>query len=365
MTGKVLNYYAEGNTSIGFISLYDTNLQDLDRIFILKGGTGTGKSTIIRSIADEWINRGYHVEILNCARDTYFIDGVIIPQLKVAVVNGMEPNVIRTKLPGVIELYIDISEALDSNNLEQYKEELLKLTEDMEASYRLAYHKFGEALKIHDEWEKIYIENMDYTKANAIAEELTEKIFGSNRLKKSSVVKERFLGAATPDGSKDFIPEITEAISKRYFLKGRPGTGKSSLLRKLVLQAERRGFDVEVYRCGFDPKSLDMVLIRELDVVIFDSTPPHEYFPERESDEVVDMYEIAVNPGTDEQYATDLEDIRKRYKKRINEGIEALAAAKDLNDTLEQYYTNAMDFSKLDNIKKRINGYIEAKASSN
>lgn len=48
--------------------------------------------------------------------------------------------------------------------------------------------------------------------------------------------------------------------------------------------------------------SLDMVLLRELDIVIFDSTAPHEYFPDRDNDEVVDMYEITVTPGTDEKY---------------------------------------------------------------
>lgn len=365
MPGKVLNYYAEGNTSRGFFSLYESNLQGLDRIFILKGGSGTGKSTLIRSLADEWIKKDYDVEILNSARDNESIDGVIIPKLKVAVVNGKEPDVIKAKLPGLIEQYIDMSEALDSSKLEEHKEELIKLTEEIEGSYQIAYSKFAAALRIHDEWEKIYIENMDFTKANAVAEELTEKFFGAKRLKKESVVKHRFLGAATPMGSVDFLPAITESIGKRYFLKGRPGTGKSSLLKKLAAQAEKRGFDVEIYHCGFDPMSLDMVLLRELDIVIFDSTAPHEYFPDRDNDEVVDMYEITVTPGTDEKYAAKLDDIRKRYKKRIKEGITALSAAKDLNDALEQYYTRAMDFTKVDKIKERIDSYIETKASLN
>lgn len=365
MPGKVLNYYAEGNTSRGLYSLYESNLQGLDRIFILKGGSGTGKSTLMRNLANEWINKDYDVEILNCARDNGSIDGVIIPKLKVAVVNGKEPDTIKAKLPGLIEQYIDMSEALDSSKLEKHKEELIKLTEEIEASYQLAYSKFAEALKIHDEWEEIYIENMDFTKANAIAEELSEKFFGDKRLKKEAVVKHRFLGASTPKGSVDFLPAITEDIGKRYFVKGRPGTGKSSMLRKLVAQAEKRGFDVEVYHCGFDPLSLDMVLLRELDIVIFDSTSPHEYFPGRESDEIVDMYEITVTPGTDEKYASQIDNIKKRYKKRIKEGIAALASAKELNDALEQYYISAMDFSKVDKIKHRINSYIETRVSLN
>ncbi|NLZ50045.1 MAG: hypothetical protein GX895_14935 [Clostridiales bacterium] len=365
MPGKVLNYYAEGNTSRGFYNLYETNLQGLDRIFILKGASGKSKSTLMKSLAEEWIDKDYDVEIINCPRDNDLIDGIIIPKLKVAVINGKEPDNIKAKLPGVIEQYIDISEALDSSKLEKHKDELIELTEEIEANYELAYSKFAEALKIHDEWEEVYIENMEFSKANAIAEELIEKFFAGKRLKKEAVVKHRFLGAATPKGSVDFVPNITEQIGKRYFIKGRPGTGKSSLLKKLVAQAEKRGFDVEVYHCGFDPLSLDMVLFRELDIVIFDSTSPHEYFPSRESDEVVDMYEIVVTSGTDEKYASKLDDIKKRYKKRIKEGTAALLSAKELNDTLEQYFVSAMDFSKVNKIRDRINSYIKTKASLN
>lgn len=359
MPGKILNYYAEGNTARGFHSLYESNLQGLDKIFILKGGPGTGKSTLMKSIANDWVSKGYDVEILNCSRDNGSIDGVIIPKLSVAVVNGNEPNAIEAKLPGVIEQYIDMSEALNSEKLKKHKKELLKLKEEIEGSYKLAYSKFYEALKIHDEWEKIYINNMDFTKANAITAELIEKFFDGKRLEKKSVVKHRFFGAATPKGAVDFVPAITEEIGKRYFIKGRPGTGKSSMLKKIASAAQERGFDVEIYHCGFDPYSLDMLLFRELDFVIFDSTAPHEYFPGRESDEIVDMYEATILPGTDEKYEAQLTDIVKRYKKRVREGTAALAEAKELHDRLEEYYIDSVDFGKVDEIRSKIGKHIE------
>ena len=43
-----------------------------------------------------------------------------------------------------------------------------------------------------------------------------------------------------------------------------------------------------------------MVIVRELGFAIFDSTAPHEYFPSREGDEIIDMYALIVTPGTDE-----------------------------------------------------------------
>lgn len=66
------------------------------------------------------------------------------------------------------------------------------------------------------------------------------------------------------------------------------------MLKKIVAAGEQRGFDVEVYHCGFDPNSLDMVILREKGIAIFDSTAPHEYFPERNSDEIIDMYERCI-----------------------------------------------------------------------
>lgn len=360
MPGKVINYYAEGNTARGFYSLYESNMQGLDKVFILKGGPGTGKSTLMKSIAVEWLNKGYNVEILNCSRDNGSIDGIIIPALKVAIVNGNEPHAIEAKLPGLIEQYMDMSEALNPEKLKQHKKTLLKLTVEIEGNYKLAYSKFFEALKIHDEWEKVYIGNMDFTKANAVTAELTEKFFGNKKLQKKAEVRHRFFGAATPKGAVDFVPELTEDLGKRYFIKGRPGTGKSSMLKKLAAAAEERGIDVEVYHCGFDPNSLDMLIFRELDIVIFDSTSPHEYFPGRESDEVVDMYEATIVPGTDEKYETQLADIVKRYKKRVREATAALAEAKQLHDSLEEYYIDSVDFSKVNAIRDKINSYIEA-----
>ena len=144
--------------------------------------------------------------------------------------------------------------------------------------------------------------------------------------------------------------DLTKDVGKRYFIKGRPGSGKSTMLRKIASAAEERGFDVEIYHCGFDPNSLDMVVIRELDLAIFDSTAPHEYFPTRDSDEVIDVYYLAIKPGTDEEYKTQLDSIIARYKSVISTGTSYLANAKTLHDELENFYIEAMDFNVVNKI---------------
>ena len=73
--GKVKNIYPGGNTAQGFYSLYDSALQNLRRLFILKGGPGTGKSTLIRQVGLAMVDRGYDIEFLHCSSDNRSLDG--------------------------------------------------------------------------------------------------------------------------------------------------------------------------------------------------------------------------------------------------------------------------------------------------
>lgn len=266
MAGKVRNYYAGGNTARGFHSFFESNLQNLDKLFILKGGPGTGKSSLMKSIGNEYVNQGYDIEFVHCSSDNDSIDGVIIPALGVGIVDGTAPHVIEPKAPGAIEEYVNLGSAWDSQELSQHKEEILRITSDISRSFQKAYSTFYEALKIHDEWEKIYIGNMNFSKANEVTEELIQAFFGEISLNKKADVRHRYFGAATPKGAVDFIQNLTEDVAKRYFIKGRPGSGKSTMLKKIASSAEEKGFDVEIYHCGFDPNSLDMVVLRELGI---------------------------------------------------------------------------------------------------
>ncbi|WP_110112694.1 PRK06851 family protein [Bacillus sp. CGMCC 1.16541] len=358
MAGNVKNYYAAGNTARGFHSLFDSNLQGLDRLFILKGGPGTGKSTLMKQIGQEWNDKGFDVEYIHCASDNGSIDGVIIPALKVGIVDGTAPHVIEPKAPGAIEEYVNLGTAWDSAQLASEKEVIVTLSNQISQSFQAAYRHFEEALRVHDEWEKFYIENMDFQKANELTTNLIASLFQGKSSNKAANVRHRFLGAATPKGAVDFVPNLTEGLAKRYLIKGRPGSGKSTMLKKLVTAAEQRGFDVEVYHCGFDPNSLDMVIVRELGFAIFDSTAPHEYFPEHDSDEVVDMYGTVIASGTDEKYEEELKDVAARYSTKMKEAIACLAQAKQLHDQLEHYYVEAMDFTKIDAFRQQLNDEI-------
>ena len=361
-SGSALHYFAEGNTARGFVHLFDSSLQGLDRLYILKGGPGTGKSTLIRSIGDSLRKQGIGVWLIHCALDPDSLDGVIIPAWKAGIVDGTSPHVIEPRLPGAVEEIVNLGTAWDSAALRKRKPEIERLHEQIRQSLDRAYAGFAEALRIHDEWEAVYIQNMDYQAADQLTKETIQRLFGERKQERTSRVDRRFLGAATPRGSVDFVPNLTEGLTKRYFLKGRPGSGKSTMLKQIAGAAAERGFDAEIYHCGFDPDSVDMVIVRELGFAIFDSTAPHEYFPGRQGDEIIDMYERCIRPGTDEQHADALKEIQARYKAAIKQATASLAEAKSWHDALESVYVQAMDFSQVDQIRGRIQEELHALA---
>ncbi|EIT87343.1 hypothetical protein A374_00689 [Fictibacillus macauensis ZFHKF-1] len=353
MTGTVRNYFAGGNTAYGFYSYFENNLQDLQRLFILKGGPGTGKSTLMEQLGVRFEQQGYDVDYIHCASDNGSIDGVIFPQIQVGIVDGTAPHVIEPTLPGIKEEYVNLGEAWDRASLLQHREEISRFVQENQRGYECAYAAFNEALHIHDQWEGIYIDNMDFTKADIVMKTIAQRFF-SHKLEKTSKRVDRYLGAATPNGAVDFVPNLTEDVPTRLFIKGRPGSGKSTMLKALTEKAMSAGYDVEVYHCGFDYNSLDMIIAREAGFAIFDSTAPHEYFPSRDGDEIIDMYAAAITPGTDERYQDEITHYSEQYREKMNEAIAHLGSAKKAHDGLEALYMMAMDYEKVDQITENI-----------
>lgn len=359
MQGRELHYFACANSSKGFVNFFDSNLDGLDKIYILKGGPGTGKSSLMKTIGQRMKERGLDVELIHCSSDPDSLDGVILRKIKTAIVDGTAPHVIEPKVPGAIEEYVNLGEAWNTRQLGRHTIPITDLEHEIEECFKKAYEQFHKALKIHDEWENIYIHNMEFAAVNELCDEVIHRIFEGVTEQEEGSVIHRFFGGATPNGVVDFVMNVIEPMEKRYFIKGRPGSGKSTMLRKIQQQAENLCLNVEVYHCGFDPDSLDMIRLPQISVCIFDSTAPHEYEPSRESDEVIDVYAKAIRPGTDEENERQLKNIKERYRALVGLGTWYLQKAKQHHDTLEAYYVAATDFTVTEKIMKKLMKEIE------
>jgi hypothetical protein len=359
MAGKARHYFAAGNTAAGAYNLYESAFQGVRTLFILTGGPGTGKSTTISRIAGLALERGCDVEMFHCPSDSGSLDGLILTALRIGIVDGEACRLAPAEIPGARVHFVDVGRAVDKDKLAADKDRIIELERRIREAYGKAYETFAKALKIHDEWEAYYISSMRFDDANELTRELIESLFGARALNKKSRVRHLFLGAATPAGAVDFIPNLTEDTERRIFLKGRPGSGKSTLLKKICSAAEARGFDAEVFHCGFDPNSLDMLIFPELKTAIFDSTAPHEHDPSKETDEIVDLYERAMTPGTDEKYAEPIAEVRAKYKETMRLATNRLAEARSLYEQLKRVHISATDYAVVESIYGRLREEIE------
>lgn len=382
------NFIVCGYTAKGFRNLLSTNLQSLNRLFILNGESDTAKAEFIKRLGKNLIELQYDIEYILSPLNPEAPDGILIPKHGVGVLSGkliakadtdtmngipfLKPdvNTANTSLHAAQLAAADapeefevLEESFDLGILAAHRQELFHLQKDMQQHLELAYEEFAKGLKVHDEWEKIYIANMDFAKANLLTEKVIDKLFGRIRLNKAGRIRHRFFGGSTPQGPVDYVENITENTAVRYFIKGRPGSGKSTMLKKILVGATERGIDAEVYHCGFDPDSLDMLLFPELSLCIFDSTSPHEYYPSREGDSVIDMYAELINANTDELYKAELEDIIRRYRLHASEGTAQLAEAKRCQEETEQIYMEAADHNKndrmYDELSQKIMAYLQ------
>ncbi len=73
--------------------------------------------------------------------------------------------------------------------------------------------------------------------------------------------KEYFLGCVSRDGfTTHFGKKIADKKYFTYILKGGPGTGKSTLMKRIATYFSNKD-DVEVYNCASDPNSVDAVVL--------------------------------------------------------------------------------------------------------
>ncbi|MFE0558368.1 PRK06851 family protein [Paenibacillus sp. NPDC058910] len=358
------HYFAHGNTARGAHFLYTSAFDGLNKIFVLTGPQGTGKSTVIQSLADSLLDNDLHVQCFHSPLRPDELDGIILTELKVGIVDGRVFKGISDSGAGEI-VFIHFEEALDNSLiLPEHFITIEDLRGKLESAYSKVYETFAMALRIHDEWEKYYIENMDFSKADQIAQDLIQELYAGHESDTPTASRHLFFGAATPRGAFDFIQSLTSQLERRIFIKGRAGSGKSTLLKKLASAAEQKGIEAQVFHCGFDPNSLDMLIFPKLRTAIFDSTAPHEYFPDRDGDEILDMYTRTVAPGTDEAHAAEIAGIKARYSAKMKEATSHLAEAEAIDSQIKAYYVAATNFSIVEKLHLQLQSELNELISS-
>lgn len=89
-----ISCFLGANSPNGFVSQFEKVYNQTDgwRVFIIKGGPGTGKSSFMKKIANEALNRQLKTHIAYCSSDPMSVDAVIIPEKKIMIADGTAPH---------------------------------------------------------------------------------------------------------------------------------------------------------------------------------------------------------------------------------------------------------------------------------
>jgi energy-coupling factor transporter ATP-binding protein EcfA2 len=350
---KIKNYFPGGNTSQGFYSFYEYLPYKTEREYIIKGGPGTGKSTFMKKIGYQVIDKGYEVEFHWCSFDNNSIDGIVIPDLKIAIYDGTAPHMVDPKYPGALEEIINLGDYWDSNYLRKHRKEIISLTKDISNFFKRTYYFLKLARIVYDEWKSYYLEGMNLDKVNKKIEKLQKEILGNKVISSKGMERHLFGSAITPEGNINYFDNITKDIKNRYIIKGKPGTGKSTLIKKIAEAILQQNNDVLFLHCSFDPESIDAIIIESLNIAILNGTAPHIIDASSKEDKIIDMLEC-IDPEVITQNTENIKDVKKRFNELMDKAFHYLKKAKFSHDQLEDYYIEAMDFIKVEKKQKEI-----------
>lgn len=93
--------------------------------------------------------------------------------------------------------------------------------------------------------------------------------------------RDYYLGNNTPEGFFSYYKYILgqKEAEKIICIKGGPGTGKSTFMRKIGEVLLGQGEDVDFLHCSADSDSLDGIVLKTLKVAMVDGTSPHVIDP--------------------------------------------------------------------------------------
>lgn len=349
MTGKSTHYFLGGNTSQGFYSHFNyiISQKEATRIICLKGGPGTGKSSLMKKLAKTYIDKGFDVEFHHCSSDSDSLDGILIKKLNVALLDGTAPHMIDPKNPGAVDDIVNMGICLKEDNFKNLKNDILKVNTEIGNTFRRAYRFFASAKSLYEDWYTFNNDALDIYRINLLKEKLKADIL-PDTLKAPGNERHLFATGFTPKGIVTYIPTLINDLSKVYVLKGGPGTGKTDVLQYISDEAIKRGFNVEILHTPLWPEKIEHIIIPELSTAIVTANEINKMEFEGQG-EIYDM-----NDFLDQDYIgyhlSSILDVRSVFYILLQKGLDCIKNAKALHDDLEEFYVPNMDFSKADEI---------------
>ena len=320
--------------------------------YILKGGPGTGKSTLMKKVAAEFERRGYFVERGYCSADPLSLDVVIAPEINFSIIDGTSPHGFDTTYPGVTEYIINLGDAWDKKYLKEYKTAIINLTEENKSLHK----KAAEFLRVASQFK---LANMQYCdkitdrkKLESFAERLCKREIPERKNAERGKINKRFLSAVTPDGIA-LQYETIVALSERIItVNDEVSVCAPFIMNYIAETAVKNGYEIYVCYCPLFPNvKIEHIIIPELKLCFFTETKSH---PTLVSEEKRIHASRFINK---EDFSEIKERVKFNYRlqeEMIEAAVKKISVAKGIHDRLEDYYIRATDFSVIEEMSDKL-----------
>ena len=174
-------FFASHNTCRGFVSRFDEIFDEsrLERLYIIKGGPGTGKSRLLRMIAEKWGSADASTELFACSSDPDSLDGVLSPVKNRAAVDGTAPHCADPRFPGAVGKIVNTGDFWNENVLAASAGAIISLSEKKSACFSRAYKLLGACRTLLESAREAALEGFDREKMESAAKRLAAAIGGT------------------------------------------------------------------------------------------------------------------------------------------------------------------------------------------
>ncbi len=327
---QIRKYFAAANSYDGFVSYFDKVFpsKDFSRIYVLKGGPGTGKSSLMKRISKELSTTECEIDEIYCSSDPQSLDGVIInhQNKRIAIIDGTAPHERDAIVPGAIDEIINLGENWDSRWLVANREKILSKGSQKSESYKMAYAYLKNAGVSHDHLMSLYRRNFNKFNAKTKA----ESIIPNSRGNKRSILKYRLLSSFGKLGNYN-LPLTTENDYALIFISG-DAYSSSLFLEECRLLCETHNLNQILYPSALAPGLLDAIELPDDKVIIA-----------KNENGTVNPGDYCALSKIDKEYYKIAEQIKKDA---LDEAQRWFLVASNIHFEMEEIYNKAMDFSE-------------------
>lgn len=334
-------YFLAANGFSGFRCHFSSllNSDDVRRVYIIKGGSGVGKSTLMRSVSSHFSNKGFPVEEILCSSDPSSLDGVIIrsKQGSTVLIDGTAPHEYDMKFPAMRDVIIDLSRHLDDKAFDDKRDLVIEVIKSKKKCYDFAYRNLHLAGNSYN----ILLDTIaPYAKHDKI-KDLADKLFPKDVHSKAKI-KSVLYSAFSKDGIVSLDVNDSQYKSVYCFDAG----FKTHLIFSLLIdEIKGRSADITVFSSPFSDDLADGFSVNgDILFKITDESPTC----------MSDCY-FDTPDGEDREALAKCENI---FNMALDIAKGALKRAFKNHRELEQIYGANMDFTKnsrlLENLIEKI-----------